>query len=195
MVRTVSWHRDSAVAGYIELPYDPADWDECSAAFQQQHKLMTSPLLSLMAWRLSRLAIQYPKLNATIAEQQLHLYENVNVGFTMQNGELLLMLVVRAAQAMDPRAFVNALGDLQRQAMKLTLTPAQTSGATVAFTSMARWGVSRHVPILPPQTAVIIAHSAADGEKSVLGASYDHRVLTGFDVARVLREMSRPPEL
>ena len=30
------------------------------------------------------------------------------------------------------------------------LRPDESSGATLAFSSMARWNVSRHVPILPP---------------------------------------------
>jgi len=59
---------------------------------------------------------------------------------------------------------------------------------------MARWNVSRHIPILPPQTSLIIAHAAPkNAVNAVLGATYDHRVLTGFDVAQVLQALSRPP--
>jgi pyruvate/2-oxoglutarate dehydrogenase complex dihydrolipoamide acyltransferase (E2) component len=195
MSRTVAWHRDQAASGYIELPYDPSEWDRVSAGFQEQHGLMLSPLLSLMAWQLSRLAVKYPKLNATISGGELYFYDHVNVGFTIQSGEHLIMPVLREAQAMDAQAFVEALGGLQRQAMKLALKAEQVSGATVAFTSMARWGVSRHVPILPPQTSLMIAHSAPVQGQSILGACYDHRVLTGFDVARALRELVKPPTL
>jgi pyruvate/2-oxoglutarate dehydrogenase complex dihydrolipoamide acyltransferase (E2) component len=195
MLRTVTWHRDQAVAGYIELPYDPHEWDRFSARFQERHGLLMSPLLALMAWQMSRLAVTYPKLNATVSGDELYFYDNVNVGFTVQSGELLLMPVVRAAQSMDAPAFVEALIGLQRQAMKLALKPEQASGATVAFTSMSRWGVSRHVPILPPQTSWMIAHSAPVQNQAILGACYDHRVLTGFDVVRALRELAKPPVL
>ena len=68
------------------------------------------------------------------------------------------------------------------------------SGATVSFSSMARWNVSRHIPVLPPQTSLIVAHAAPKGSgRAVLGASYDHRLLTGFDVAQVLQALSQPP--
>jgi pyruvate/2-oxoglutarate dehydrogenase complex dihydrolipoamide acyltransferase (E2) component len=74
------------------------------------------------------------------------------------------------------------------------LLPAEMSGATIAFTSMARWNVSRHVPILPPQTGLIVAHSAPRGMgRAVLGASYDHRLLSGFDVVQVLQALAQPP--
>jgi hypothetical protein len=68
------------------------------------------------------------------------------------------------------------------------------TGATIAFTSMARWNVSRHVPILPPHTGLIVAHSAPRGSgRAVLGATYDHRLLSGFDVVQVLQALAQPP--
>ena len=100
---------------------------------------------------------------------------------------------------MERPAFVETLGGLQRKAMKLELKPDEAAGATVSFTSMARWGVSRHTPILPPNTSFMVAHSSPfkgpEGISAVLGACYDHRVLTGFDVARALRELATPPQL
>jgi pyruvate/2-oxoglutarate dehydrogenase complex dihydrolipoamide acyltransferase (E2) component len=199
MVRTVTWHRDQAVAGYIEFPYDPSKWDNFAAAFQERHELLMNPMLSLMAWHLSKITLRYPKLNATISGDQMHFYNEVNLGFTVQSGEMLLMPVVRAAQTMEAPAFVEALGGLQRKAMKLALKPDEAAGATVSFTSMARWGISRHTPILPPNTSFMVAHSSPfktpEGSGAVLGACYDHRVLTGFDVARALRELATPPEL
>jgi hypothetical protein len=61
---------------------------------------------------------------------------------------------------------------------------------------MARWNVSRHVPVLAPYTALMVAHSAPPkgGQSAVLGASYDHRILSGNDVAGVLQELTQPPE-
>ena len=79
--------------------------------------------------------------------------------------------------------------------MSHKLRPDELSGATLAFSSMARWNVSRHMPILPPQTGMIVAHAAPRGAgKAVLGASYDHRLLSGFDVVQVLQALAQPPE-
>ena len=74
------------------------------------------------------------------------------------------------------------------------LRPGESSGATLAFSSMARWNVSRHVPILPPYTSLIVSHAAPNASgHAVLGASYDHRLLSGFDAAQVLRALAQPP--
>jgi len=100
--------------------------------------------------------------------------------------------VLADAGALDEPGFVAKLSEIQRRAIAHKLRPADLQGATIGFTSMARWGVSRHVPVLPPQTALMVAHTLAAGA-GVLGATYDHRVLSGFEAVRVLRALATPP--
>lgn len=192
MVNTVSWSRDFAVPGYIELEYDPQPWDAYAKDYADRHRLMLSPLLSLMAWRLVELARETPALNATLVGDQRYEYGEVNLGFTVQAGETLYLTVLRNAAALDESSFINAQGDIQRRAAGHKLTPNELQGATVSFSSMARWKVSRHIPILPPHTALMIAHAVSADGRHVLGATYDHRVLNGFQVVNTLRKLSKP---
>ena len=193
MLHTVTWHRDHAAAAYLELEYDPKPWEEMAAHYATEHKLMLSPLLPLMAFRLAMLGREQPLINSTIVNGRRFQYRPVNLGFTVQVGKMLYLTVVRDTQDMDVAHFIGALGEVQRHAMAHKLPPQEASGATLSFSSMARWNVSRHIPILPPQTSLIIAHAAPKNTgKAVLGATYDHRVLTGFDVTQVLLALSRP---
>ena len=192
MLATVTWHRDFAVPGYIELEYDPAPWETYAKAFAERHKLLLSPLLSLMCWRLVELAKETPLLNSTIVGNQRYEYAAVNLGFTVQAGDTLYLTVARDAQALDEIGFVNAMGELQRRAATHKLGPQEIQGTTISFSSMARWKVSRHIPVLPPRTAIMIAHAASLDGRSVIGASYDHRVLNGFYVVTALRKLSKP---
>jgi pyruvate/2-oxoglutarate dehydrogenase complex dihydrolipoamide acyltransferase (E2) component len=193
MLHTVTWHRDHAAAAYLELEYDPKPWEELAAHYATQQKLMLSPLLPLMAFRLAVLARERPLINSTIVNARRFQYHPVNLGFTVQVGDMLYLTVVRETQDMDAGQFIAALGEVQRHAMAHKLPPQEASGATLSFSSMARWNVSRHIPILPPQTSLIVAHAAPKNSgKAVLGATYDHRVLTGFDVTQVLLALSRP---
>jgi hypothetical protein len=57
---------------------------------------------------------------------------------------------------------------------------------------MARWNVSRHIPILSPFTSMMVAHTASSNGSAILGATYDHRLLTGFDVVQALMSLSTP---
>jgi pyruvate dehydrogenase E2 component (dihydrolipoamide acetyltransferase) len=196
MLSTVAWHRDHPASAYLEIGYEAAAWEEAAAAYQKRKGLMLSPLLSLMAYRLVQLAKDKPKLNSTLVGERRYQYTPVNLGFTVQAGNTLYLTVLQQAQDLELDGFVEALGEIQRHAMAHKLKPRESQGATIAFSSMARWGVTRHTPILPPYTAVMIAHAATGPEgKAVLGASYDHRVLSGFEVARLLQDLARPPAL
>jgi pyruvate/2-oxoglutarate dehydrogenase complex dihydrolipoamide acyltransferase (E2) component len=190
MLRTVSWQREQAAPGYIEIEHDPSPWQQYAAEFKTAQGLWFDPLLSLMAWRLAQLAREHPRINATVAGASAHLYEAVNLGFTVQADATLYLVVVKDAGAMDAQTFVRELGGLQLAAMRHSLTPEQMADPTLSFSSMARWNVTRHMPILPPNTSLIVAHTAG----SHLGATYDHRLLTGYDVVRVLQGLAKAPK-
>jgi pyruvate dehydrogenase E2 component (dihydrolipoamide acetyltransferase) len=194
MLITVSWHRDHAAATYLEVEYDPKAWEEHAAAYASANKLMLSPLLPLLAYRYVQLVKASPRLNATVVNGKRFQYQPVNLGFTVQAGETLYLTVVRDADTVETKQFIENLGEVQRHALQRKLSRDETTGATIAFSSMARWNVSRHIPILPPYCSLMIAHAAPKGSgRAVLGASYDHRVLSGFDVARLLMELAKPP--
>jgi pyruvate dehydrogenase E2 component (dihydrolipoamide acetyltransferase) len=194
MLFTVLWHRDRAASAYLEIEFDSQPWYDYAARYAQQNKLLLSPLLSLIAFRLVELARASPRINATVVNDRRYQYQPVNLGFTVQAGQTLYLGVVQRAQEMNVSRFIDALGEVQRHAMAHKLRPEESSGATLAFSSMARWNVSRHIPILPPATSLIVSHAAprASGN-AVMGASYDHRLLSGFDVAQVLQALVQPP--
>jgi pyruvate dehydrogenase E2 component (dihydrolipoamide acetyltransferase) len=192
MAAAVAWHRDFAVPGYIEIEYDLAPWAEYAKQFQEAKGLLMPPLLPLMAWQLIQIVHDKPRLNATVIGNKRLEYDQVNLGFTIQAGDALYLAVVRDAQDQDELGFVNALGDVLRRAAGHNLKESEASGATIGFSSMERWKVTRHVPILSPHTALMIAHAAGQAGKGVLGASYDHRVLNGGQVVALLRKLSVP---
>jgi pyruvate/2-oxoglutarate dehydrogenase complex dihydrolipoamide acyltransferase (E2) component len=193
MLRTVLWQRDQAVPGYVEIEYDPAPWDRVALEMQRREKLMLNPLLALMAYRLVQVAKQDRRLNATIIGEERFVYGPINLGFTVQSDTTLYLIVVENAQDTSCREFIDRLGTLQRSAMAHRLRAPEASGATLSFSSMARWKATRHIPVLPPQTAFIVAHASASPEgRGILGATYDHRVLTGFEALSGLEAVSRP---
>ena len=194
VLRAVAWQAGEASPAYVEVAYDPEPWATHAAAFQKRHGLLMSPLLPLLAWRVAQTAAGTPALNATLADGDRYCFDHVNLGFTVQSDAGLFVVVVREAETLDAAGMVRRLGELQRAAMRNALRPQEAGGATVGFSSMARWNVTRHVPVLLPRTALMVAHSAPAGSAACLGATYDHRVLTGADVARALLAMSRPPD-
>ena len=202
MLQTVSWQKEQAVPAYLEIMFDQTPWERYAKKITNKHKLLMDPMLGIMAYQLVKLAREHRFANATISEQGKILYRSVNLGFTVQVKERLYLVVIRKSDELDQIAFLEKLGEIQRRALSKHLNKEETTGATVCFTSMAKWGISRHIPILAPKTALIVAHSspkiqlAASGIKKIgiLGATYDHRILTGYHVAQILRSMSIPPK-
>jgi pyruvate/2-oxoglutarate dehydrogenase complex dihydrolipoamide acyltransferase (E2) component len=195
MLRTVLWQRQQAVPGYVEIQYDPRPWERAAVAYQQHERLLMNPVLSLMAYRLARIAGADPRYNSTIVDEQRYVYDTVNLGFTVQAETTLYLTVIEDAARLECREFVNRLGQLQRSAMAHRLRPHEASGATIAFSSMARWDVTRHIPVLPPFTCLILAHAGISEGRGTLGATYDHRVLTGYDALAALKTVSQPEDL
>lgn len=192
MLSTVLWHRDVAVPGYVELSYDISLWEKFATDFGKKHELFLNPILPLMAHQLAQIACAYPRINATISGAERYEYSVVNVGFTIQVEDSLYLAVLRNAATLDAHDFVNSMIDLQRKASRHQLGILETTGATLGFTSMARWKISRHIPVLAPQTALMVAHSVGNDGVGCLGATYDHRVNNGSEVAKLLKKLSKP---
>src|SRR5262249_35017270 len=146
---------------YVELTYDASPWDRVAGDHKRRERLLLSPLLALMAHRLARIASKNSKLNSTIGDERRHTYITVNLGVKVQSDSTLYLAVVHDAAALSDREFVERLGQLQRGALAHTLRSADLTGATISFSSMARWNVSRHVPVLPPHTSLIVAHATS----------------------------------
>jgi len=193
MLRAVSWHQ-TAVPAYVERRYDPRPWRQFADHVQVTCDILFDPVLSLLARRLVEIVSQEPRLNSTIVGDRRLAYDRVNLGFAVQGGASLYLVVLRDADQLPQKTFCTRLGELQRRALTDSLRPDEVTGATVAFSSMARWHVSRHVPILPAYTTVIVSHTVATNGDGILGATYDHRSAAGGDVAAMLRQLSCPPE-
>lgn len=193
MIATLEWQKREASPAYLEVPFDAAGWRAYADAFREARKTLMDPLLPLIAHRLVVACRETPILNSTIRDGSLYQYASVNLGFTAKTADKLVLLVVRDANTLEEAEFVAALGKLMRSAFAGKLAPAQVTGATTAFTSLASAGALRHTPILPPYCSLIVAHAAQDAAgTAVLGASYDHRVLDGALVAETLNLIARP---
>jgi pyruvate/2-oxoglutarate dehydrogenase complex dihydrolipoamide acyltransferase (E2) component len=200
MASMVDWSRNQPVATYLERIVDQAPWEDRARRFQQEHDLLLDPLLGLLAHRLVRIVRELPLINATFHDDGLYEYDAVNLGFTIDVKSQLYLAVIRDADRLCATEFIEQLGELQRRAFRKRLRTDETTGATLGFSSLAKGEISRHVPVLPPHTSLIVAHSAAlplVGDSTmtkpvVLGATYDHRVLDGALISRVLARMSTP---
>lgn len=195
MCDSLSWHRNEAVPCYLEVPFDAEGWNQYSSAIASSTQTMTSPLLALLAHRTVEAVSNFPRVNAVLSGKHYHFRESVNLGFMVKAPKGLVMVTVANSNRMTQSEFVSTLSRLQRRAFASKLGQDESSGATLAFTSLANVGVVRHMPALPPNCSVIVAHSAPHDSSVRLGVTYDHRVLDGDTAARFLNFIACPPKL
>jgi pyruvate/2-oxoglutarate dehydrogenase complex dihydrolipoamide acyltransferase (E2) component len=192
MLRTVSWQKTHAVAAYAETTFNAGAWRNYAAEYHRRNALSFNPLFALLSWQLVQIVKEQPLLNSTMARECRYAYATVNLGFTVQSGEDLFVAVVRGAETMDRAAFAARLVALKNAALNKMLRPEEAQGATVGLSSMARFQATRHVPVLLPHTALMVAHAAPGDGAAVIGATYDHRVLTGSDAIAALQLLAEP---
>jgi 2-oxoglutarate dehydrogenase E1 component len=139
-------------------------------------------------------------------------HDQVNLGLAVDversdGSRTLLVPVIRAADAMDFRAFWGSYEELIRKVRSNKLSPDDFAGANVTLTNPGTIGTVQSVPRLMPNQGVIVGVGAIDypaewrGSDPVLlaelGASkvitvtstYDHRIIQGAESGLFLRRV------
>lgn len=144
---------------------------------------------------------RHPTLNASLAEGNLILWEDIHLGIATNVEESLIVPVIREAQSKSLGQIVTVLADLTERARTQRLMPAEMSGSTFTISNLGMYGVETFNAIInPPESAILavgkmvdtpVAHEGQIVLRSLmeLTACADHRVSDGATVARFLAEL------
>jgi len=148
----------------------------------------------------------HPQLNATLADQGIILWEDINVGVAMELEDGLIVPVVSNADKMTILEIERALRSLFDKARSRRLTPDEISGGTFTITNLGHLGIDAFTPILNrPESAILgvgrIKEEPVilkDGGKAELGfrqmmtlsLTVDHRIIDGAPAARFLKGLA-----
>jgi pyruvate dehydrogenase E2 component (dihydrolipoamide acetyltransferase) len=164
--------------------------EECDFAALDAARGELTYLPYLVAATVAALA-DYPELNATLAGDDIVVWERYDVGIAVQTSQGLVVPVLRGA---DERS----LGELDAEARRLaqaaaagTLAPEELRGSTISVTSAGKLGGLFATPLVNyPEVAIVGLHRVAerpvvrDGALAVsrvgwLSCTFDHRVVDG----------------
>ena len=144
---------------------------------------------------------RHGRLNATLANDEIRLLQDVNVGVAMAVPDGLMVPVIREADRKDLLATAQEVRALGEGSRKGSLAVDDVMGATFTVTSLASYDVDAFTPIIdPPQVAILgvgrIAERAAvhQGELAVrsmmfLSLTFDHRALDGVPAGEFLQDL------
>jgi pyruvate dehydrogenase E2 component (dihydrolipoamide acetyltransferase) len=162
------------------------------------HKLTFTAIL---AYIISRVLPQHPYLNSSLVNEEIVLWEDVNLGLATDLGEYLIVPVVREAQHKDLRGMAQEIGRLVDAARNKKLNPDEMKNGTFTISNLGMYGIDSFTAIInPPEAAILgvgsIEESVVPGDtqgnvrqtmKLILGS--DHRIVDGGKGARFLVDL------
>ena len=140
---------------------------------------------------------EFPRVNASVADDQLIVHHYVNLGIAVDlNFEGLIVPVVRDAETKRMRALAREIVDLAERARSKRLAADEITGGTFTITNAGGYGTLLTMPIInQPQVAIIgtegikqkpVAVALPGGGYGVavhpvgnLALSFDHRAYDG----------------
>jgi 2-oxoglutarate dehydrogenase E2 component (dihydrolipoamide succinyltransferase) len=144
----------------------------------------------------------FGRLNATLDDDVLTRYADVNLGVAVSLGERgLIVPVIPRAQDLSVSGLAAAIRDVAARARANQLGPDEVRGATFTITNPGRWGTIAATPIInQPQVAIldleavvrraiVVGDGIAIRPVGNLCLSWDHRALDGVLAAEFLADI------
>ena len=161
--------------------------------------------VDIMVFILSRALKLHPSINCSLLENEIKLWEDINVGVAFALGEEgLIVPVVKNADQKSLSEISKQVKELGKKAQDRKLLPDEVTGGTFTLSTVGRQSESRfQTPILNQPEAAILAVGAIEDRPVVrdgqivirpimaYSLTYDHRVINGFGGEQFLRTIRR----
>lgn len=162
-------------------------------------------LLPFFMRGLVKLVPEFPNINAHYDEDAriLKRFAAVHIGIATQTQQGLMVPVVRHAESRDLWDLARELGHVAGAARNGSAVRDQLSGSTITLTSLGPLGGIAATPIINHPEVVIIGPNKLTERPVIegafiarrklmnLSASFDHRVVDGYDAARFIHQLKR----
>ena len=146
---------------------------------------------------------QHPGLNACLVEDEIRVYQAVNIALAVDTSRGLLAPVIRDADRLDLLAIQKAGDELIARALAGKSLPDDFSGGGFTITNLGAFDIDGFTPIInQPQAAILGVGRIASRPVDVGGAvglrqmmtlslSFDHRLVDGGPAARFLQRVKQ----
>jgi 2-oxoisovalerate dehydrogenase E2 component (dihydrolipoyl transacylase) len=162
-------------------------------------------LLPFLCAALCRAVTDHREMNAHFDDEAgiVTRHRPVHVGIATMTEAGLVVPVLRHAEALGPSAAAAEIARLAEAARNGKATREELTGSTITITSLGPLGAIATTPIINhPEVAILGVNKMAmrpmwDGSQFVprrmmnLSASFDHRVIDGWDAARFVQRLKQ----
>jgi pyruvate dehydrogenase E2 component (dihydrolipoamide acetyltransferase) len=176
-------------------------------SWRERHNQAAPPeekltITSLIAFALSRVLPDFPRLNAHFLGGRTLLFSHVNLGIAVDTPRGLLVPTVRRADTKSLAALSREIRILAQRCREGKALPEDLSGGTFTISSIGAYGVDYFTPIInPPQTAILgigapgyerrkTSEGISDYPAIYLSLTADHRAVDGVPGAAFLKALT-----
>jgi pyruvate dehydrogenase E2 component (dihydrolipoamide acetyltransferase) len=163
----------------------------------QKHPVETGNLSAVIVYEAGRLLRKYPALNATCRAGVMLQYEQVNVGFAMDDGRGLKVVAFPRTDEQTLRQVADGLMQMTIAYVSDKLTPAQLSNVTFTVSDLSGFGVAEAYPVISENQGAILAVGAEQFPPEAvhgwytLTLAFDHQIADGRTAGRFLNDLKK----
>jgi pyruvate/2-oxoglutarate dehydrogenase complex dihydrolipoamide acyltransferase (E2) component len=161
----------------------------------EEHASLGASATSIIVFEAARLLRKYPVFNAFYTDDQIHYYDDVNVGFAVDADRGLKVLVIRHADRKTIAEIAEEMRELVVGYLGDELPVAALAGGTFTVSDLSGEGVFGFQPLINRGQAAILG---VGGEVFLPGAregifnlvlTFDHQLAEGRTAARFLNDL------
>jgi len=161
----------------------------------ESDSVVAGSLGALVIYEAARLLRKYPGFNANHRSGVMLRYEQVNIGYAVDDGRGLKVVVLRDCDQKSLGEITAELRDLVFAYLEDKLTPAQISDGTFTISDLSGSGVSSFVPLMSEGQGAILGVGSEQfipGSKDgfyTITLGFDHQLSEGRTAALFLNDL------
>ncbi|TFH09298.1 MAG: 2-oxo acid dehydrogenase subunit E2 [Candidatus Thorarchaeota archaeon] len=149
---------------------------------------------------------QFPKFNATLVGNDLHMFDDVNIGVAMATDDGLIVVTIREANKKSITDIAVETKEKGSRAKVNKLAPEELTGSTFTVSNLGPFKVDLFIPVInPPETAilalgqikkkpVVIDDAIVIRSMMMASCAVDHRILDGAPAGQFLAALKETLE-
>ncbi len=167
---------------------------------EELHKKLQVSYTAILVSAVAKALLEHPMLNSTLEENQIRIFEDVNVGVAVATEHGLVVPVINNADKKSLKEIDTAIKELTEKAKEGKLARQELTGGTFTITNLGMYGVEFFTPIInPPEAAILGVGKITEKPVAINGTikikpimmlslSYDHRIVDGAPAAEFLQK-------
>lgn len=192
-IESLTWGNQNALSSTLSMQLFAQPLFE---TLRRNH-LFNGSMAPIILNAFSKLILDYPRLNAFYFDGACHYYNSLHIGVAVDLGKGLKVVTVNRGDGLTTHQWFEKLLEISMRYMGGELTPDELAGSTVTVTDLSQQGVAYFQPLLNRFQSAILGIGGIGGDPDQkdhplsLNLTFDHRVLSGREVALFLAELRR----